>query len=47
MLARLGKPVGDIPKPTKLSGSEAQFHRNLQQRLDRFNPDRDCTGQWS
>jgi len=47
MLARLGKPVADIPKPEKLSGSEAQFHRNLQQRLDRFNPDRDCTGQWS
>jgi hypothetical protein len=47
MLARVGKPVTDIPKPANLSGNEAQFHHNLQQRLDRFNPDRDCRGQWS
>lgn len=47
MLARMGKPIEDIPKPQNLSGSEAQFHRNLQQRLDRFRPDRDCRGQWS
>jgi hypothetical protein len=47
MLARMGKPIEDIPKPQNLSGSEAQFHRNLQQRLDRFRPDRDCRRQWS
>ncbi len=42
MLARIGKPIGEIPKPANMSGSEAQFHRNLQRRLDRFRPDRDC-----
>lgn len=47
MLARIGKPVSDIPKPAQLSGSDVQFHRNLQQRLDRFNPAQDCRGQWS
>ena len=47
MLARMGKPIEDIPKPQNLSGSEAQFHRNLQQRLDRFRADTDCRGQWS
>ncbi|HEY8592617.1 MAG TPA: hypothetical protein VIL42_07105 [Sphingomicrobium sp.] len=46
MLARLGKPVTSIPKPGNLSGTEANFHRNLQERLDRFKPDR-CGPQWS
>ena len=47
MLARIGKPIGAIPKPADRSGTEEQFHRNLQSRLDHFRPDRDCGGQWS
>jgi len=46
MLARIGKPVGEIAKPKNRSGTAAQFHRNLQDRLDRFRPDR-CGPQWS
>jgi hypothetical protein len=42
MLARIGKPISSIPKPKNLSGSEDRFHRNLQSRLERFRPDRDC-----
>ena len=47
MLARIGKPVRDIPKPDSTSNSVAQFHANLQSRLDHFNLDRDCQSQWS
>jgi hypothetical protein len=46
MLVRLGKTVREIVKPKNLSGTEARFHRNLQERLDRFRPDR-CGPQWS
>lgn len=47
MLARIGKPVRDIPKPESTSNSVAQFHANLQSRLDNFNLDRDCRAQWN
>jgi hypothetical protein len=47
MLARIGKPIASIPKPPNLSGSENRFRRSLQQRLNRFRPDRDCRAQWS
>ena len=47
VLARIGKPINEIAKPKNLSGSEAQFRRNLQMRLERFRPERDCRSQWS
>ena len=47
MLARIGKPVRDIPKPASTSNSVAQFHANLQSRLDHFDLARDCQSQWS
>ncbi len=47
MLARIGKPVRDIPKPDSTSNSVAQFHANLQSRLDHFDLARDCQSQWS
>lgn len=47
MLARIGKPIGAIPKPANRSGTEEQFHRNLQNGLDHFRPDLDCGAQWS
>ena len=47
MLARIGKPVRDIPKPDNISNSVAQFHANLQSRLDHFDLARDCQAQWS
>jgi len=33
--------------PDSTSNSVAQFHANLQSRLDHFNLDRDCQAQWS
>lgn len=41
-LVRLGKPLDTIRKPESMSGTEAQHRRNLQGRLDRFDPDRSC-----
>ena len=46
MLARIGRPVTDIPKPANLSGTTEQFHHNLAERLQRFRPDRDCQSEW-
>jgi hypothetical protein len=41
-LLRLGKPLESIRKPKNLSGTEAQYRRSMQEKLDRFNPDRSC-----
>ncbi|MDO7842839.1 hypothetical protein [Sphingomonas immobilis] len=41
-LARIGKPVDSFAKPENLSGTEENFRRNLRNRLDRFDPTRDC-----
>ncbi|HVH57318.1 MAG TPA: hypothetical protein VM791_13750 [Vicinamibacterales bacterium] len=42
MLVRLGKPLDAIHKPESLSGSEANYRRNLQEKLRRFDPERSC-----
>jgi hypothetical protein len=42
MLVRLGKPLDAIRKPESLSGSEANYRRNLQEKLRRFDPERSC-----
>lgn len=42
MLVRLGKPLETVRKPENLSGSEAGYRRNLQEKLRRFDPDRSC-----
>lgn len=42
MLVRLGKPLDTVRKPESLSGSEANYRRNLQEQLRRFDPDRSC-----
>ena len=41
-LVRLGKPLEAIRKPENLSGSEATYRRNMEEKLRRFNPDRSC-----
>ena len=41
-LVRLGKALDTIRKPESLSGSEASYRRNLQEKLRRFDPDRSC-----
>ncbi len=46
LLARLGKPVEDIPKPANLSGTADQFHARLRERLERFEPRRSCGAGW-
>lgn len=42
MMVRVGKPVDQVGKPEDLSGSEANYQRNLREFLDRFNPERSC-----
>ncbi|HEX8669978.1 MAG TPA: hypothetical protein VF727_16560 [Allosphingosinicella sp.] len=42
MMMRLGKPVETIRKPESLSGSEANYRRNMAGRLSRFDPERSC-----
>ena len=42
MLLRLGKPMETIRQPDRLSGSEANYRRIMQERLSRFDPERSC-----
>ena len=41
-LLRLGKPMDEIRKPDRLSGSEENYRRNMQDRLRRFDSERSC-----
>jgi hypothetical protein len=41
-LLRLGKPLAEIRKPPSLSGTRENYLRNLQRRLDRFDPEKSC-----
>ncbi len=42
MMVRLGKPVEQVRKPKSLSGTEANYQRNLRNWLSRFDPARSC-----
>ena len=42
MMVRVGKPVDQVRKPDDLSGSEANYQRNLREFLDHFKPDQSC-----
>lgn len=42
MLLRLGKPIDTIAKPKNLSGTQANYRRNMAGRLSRFDPERSC-----
>ena len=41
-LVRLGKPLDSIKKAENLSGSEANYRRNMEEKLRRFKPDQSC-----
>ncbi|MBB5686038.1 hypothetical protein [Sphingobium boeckii] len=47
VLARLGVPVDDIPKPENVSGTADNFHKNLRNKLKHFDPARNCEAEWS
>ena len=42
MMVRVGKPVDQVSKPENLSGSEANYQRNLREFLHHFRPDQSC-----
>lgn len=46
MLARIGKSLKSIEKPTNLSGTQANFESNLRERLERFKPEQSCQAYW-
>jgi len=41
-LVRLGKPISQLKKPAQMSGTDAMHQRNIQQKLERFDPRRSC-----
>ena len=41
LLARLGKPIEQIPKPENMGGTEEKFHDHLRERLAKYDPERD------
>jgi hypothetical protein len=40
ILARMGKPIEALAKPTNMGGSEASYRRNLREKVERWRPDR-------
>lgn len=41
-LARLGKPIEQLNKPPRLSGTDQAHRERIRSKLERFDPDRDC-----
>jgi hypothetical protein len=41
-LARLGKPIEELRKPARLSGTDEAHQQRIRKKLERFDPDRDC-----
>ena len=41
-LARLGKPIEQLKKPTRLSGTDEAHQQRIRNKLERFDPNRHC-----
>ena len=42
ILARLGKPIEQLKKPARLSGTDEAHQQRIRKKLERFDPKRDC-----
>lgn len=42
MIARIGKPIDNIQKPNNMSGTQANYRKNLYDWLNRFDPKKSC-----
>lgn len=40
LLVRMGKPIDEVEKPENMSGTVAGYRRNIQNKADKWKPDR-------